>query len=223
MVTVEFTGVDEFMRRKMQENRRDRRNRKTGWPRINANGREFEKQISLRRRGAFAPKLHDCQEETDRPSISGSWVYGTQTCWPILCRYRRTCDSLGRAAIAPAWHSSNTQGKRVLPEMSTAEEHFTLGNALAARGDLEGAIAEYEAALRINPNHARTHNNLGIAVGKKGDLERAIVEFRAAARMDSHYAEPHGHLGAILGMRGDVEGAIAEFQALLRINPDHAK
>jgi Flp pilus assembly protein TadD len=79
-------------------------------------------------------------------------------------RYRQTCDSLGRAAITPAWHSSNSQGKRVLPEMSTAEEHVTLGNALAARGDLEGAIAEYRAALHIDPNLAETHFNLGLAL-----------------------------------------------------------
>jgi Tfp pilus assembly protein PilF len=39
--------------------------------------------------------------------------------------------------------------------------HNNFGVALLENGDTEGAKAELEAALRIDPESANTHNNLG--------------------------------------------------------------
>ena len=60
----------------------------------------------------------------------------------------------------------------------------TSATALRAKGDLDGAIAEYREALRLNPNNALAHNGLGFALEKKGDLRGALEEYRAATALD---------------------------------------
>src|SRR5205807_848437 len=106
----------------------------------------------------------------------------------------------------------------------TAIERLSRGNGLAAKGDLEGAIVEFRAALRINPNFFEAHNNLGNALLEHVDVEDAIAEYRAALRINPNFAEPHYNLGKVLlEAKGDVEGALAECRAALRINPNFAE
>ena len=49
---------------------------------------------------------------------------------------------------------------------------------------MDGAIAEYREALRLNPNLAEAHNNLGVALERKGDRQGALEEYRAAYTRD---------------------------------------
>jgi Flp pilus assembly protein TadD len=58
--------------------------------------------------------------------------------------------------------------------------HFNLANSLFSKDDLDGSIAEYREALRVNPNEDDAHNNLGVALEHKGDLRGALEEYRAA-------------------------------------------
>ena len=52
------------------------------------------------------------------------------------------------------------------------------------KGDLDGEIAEYREALRLNPNNADAHNDLGVALEQKGDRRGALEEYRAAYMLD---------------------------------------
>jgi len=67
------------------------------------------------------------------------------------------------------------------PENAAA--HCDLGSELKAKGDLEGAIAEYRAALRLQPDNAAAHYDLGRVLWMKGDREAAFEEFHAAYRL----------------------------------------
>jgi tetratricopeptide (TPR) repeat protein len=56
-------------------------------------------------------------------------------------------------------------------------------------GRLADAIAEFQAALRINPDYAEAHVNLGDALAKiPGRQVEAIAEYRAALRIRPDYA-----------------------------------
>jgi tetratricopeptide (TPR) repeat protein len=56
-----------------------------------------------------------------------------------------------------------------------AAAHYNLGVALSNKGDLDGAIAEWREALRLNPNYGDAHYNLGVALWHKGDWDGAIA------------------------------------------------
>ncbi len=58
------------------------------------------------------------------------------------------------------------------------EAHYNLGIALAAEGELDGAIGHYRRALRLDPEVSNPHNNLGIALRSRGEIEQAIDHYR---------------------------------------------
>ena len=62
----------------------------------------------------------------------------------------------------------------------TALAHCNRGTALKTQGDLDGAIAEYRAALCLQPNNPMAHFELGRALWTKGDSEAAFEEFHTA-------------------------------------------
>jgi Flp pilus assembly protein TadD len=64
-----------------------------------------------------------------------------------------------------------------------AMAHCNLGTALKAQGDMDGAIAEYRAALRLQPDNAMAHFDLGRVLWTKGNREAAFEEFHTAHRL----------------------------------------
>jgi tetratricopeptide (TPR) repeat protein len=84
------------------------------------------------------------------------------------------------------------------------------------------AIAEFQAALRINPNDAEAHNNLGVAYSSEpGKLADAISEFRAAVRIKPDYVDAQYNLGAALAQTpGHAQEALNHFQVVERLRPD---
>jgi eukaryotic-like serine/threonine-protein kinase len=100
--------------------------------------------------------------------------------------------------------------------------HLNLGVTLRAKGDLDGAIAEYRIALRLDPRDSQVHTNLGNALDDKGDLDGAIAEYRTAIRLDPDFAAAHSNLGIALKTKGDLDGAIAEYGITIRLDPEDA-
>jgi tetratricopeptide (TPR) repeat protein len=83
------------------------------------------------------------------------------------------------------------------------------------------AIAEYRAALRIDPDSATVHFNLGNVFQTMGRLEDALAEYQASLRIDPDTAEVHYELAyALARMPGHLAQAIAECREMLRIRPN---
>jgi tetratricopeptide (TPR) repeat protein len=104
--------------------------------------------------------------------------------------------------------------------------HDNLGCELAdVPGRSSEAIAEFETALRLKPDHAEAHNNLGYALAAMpGRLDDAIAQYEEALRLKSDFAEAHNNLGdALVTMPGRLNDAIAQYEEALRLNPDYAE
>jgi len=95
------------------------------------------------------------------------------------------------------------------------------GIALADRGEVEAAIADYERSLAINPRYSNAHNNLGLALNKLGRTEEAIVHFRAAVTEKPSELEAHNNLANALSDVGRLDEAMAEFRYVLERSPHH--
>jgi|SRR5271157_4860412 len=103
----------------------------------------------------------------------------------------------------------------------SAKAHYNLGLALASGGRFEEAIAEYQAALGIEPDLPEAHFSLGNALSRLPfRLPDAIAEYRAALRIDPRYAQALNNLGLALASSGGLQEAIAEYRAALAIEPD---
>ena len=121
--------------------------------------------------------------------------------WPVRASSQRPSPSTRRPCGLT----------RIMPRRTT-----TWGIALANQGKFAEAIAEYTAALRINPDYAEAHNNLGNALASQGKFAEAIAEYTAALRINPDYAEAHNNLGnalarqrKIAGGHGPISGSLA--------------
>jgi tetratricopeptide (TPR) repeat protein len=103
-----------------------------------------------------------------------------------------------------------------------AHAYANLGVALDSKGDLNGAIAEYQSALQLKPDDAKTHANLGLAPEKKGDSDGAVAELRTAKRLKPDDPWTIANLGIAFEKKGDVDEAIAEYQESLHLEPNNA-
>ena len=80
--------------------------------------------------------------------------------------------------------------------------HNNLGVAFREQGKLDGAVACYQQALRLQPDYADAHNNLGIALAEQGKLDGAVACYQQALHLRPDYADAHNNLGVALGRAG---------------------
>ena len=125
--------------------------------------------------------------------------------------------------------SSSTEGRqraRSLTEQALAldasnpDVHVAMGSLLAEEGNINGAIAAYRTAIRLQPDDAIADSNLGVALAAKGDLEGAIAAYRTAIRLRPDYADAHYNLGIALKAKGRKVEAAREFREYVRLAPD---
>ncbi len=101
--------------------------------------------------------------------------------------------------------------------------HHELGNALLARGDLDGALKAFERAIAIAPAFAWGYNGAGVALHRKHDFDHAIEAFTTALRIDASYGEAADNLGVLLRERGDLDVAKQWFLRAIELEPDNGR
>ena len=96
--------------------------------------------------------------------------------------------------------------------------------SLDRRGDVTGAIREYEAAIAAEPAHLASHVNLIALYGRQSDWERAAAHYAALINAGTTVpAEAHVNYGVCLAAQGQVEAAADLFRKALALNPQYAK
>ena len=90
-------------------------------------------------------------------------------------------------------------------------------------GDLNGAIADYDRAIQLNPKFAVAYCNRGVAKVQKGDLNGVIADCDKAIQLDPKLAEGYAVRGAAKVPKGDLDGAIADCDKAIQLNPKLAE
>ena len=103
-----------------------------------------------------------------------------------------------------------------------AQRHDAVADLYLEDGQLNDAVAEYRASLRLNPDSAPTHYNLGFALSALGKRDEAVAQFEDAVRLDPDYAQAHNNLGALLQLQGKAGEALAHYQRAVALRPDNA-
>lgn len=156
------------------------------------------------------------------PDLVRRWPSLEMALPPVAVLVILACAILARGQVRH-WETSTTMWENTLAV--TAENflgHNNLGVALARQGRLAEAIAEYNEALRIQPDFSEAHNNLGNALVREGRLVEAIAHYTEALRLRPDYPEAHNNLAVALSRQGRVEEAIREFEEALRSMPGQA-
>ncbi len=93
------------------------------------------------------------------------------------------------------------------------------GDSLAARGNLKGAIAEYERAAANNPNDAVVRNRLGIIYQRNGDIDKAQKQFELAVNLNPRFAEAWNNIGSCYHAHGKFKQAIRYYRKAIESKP----
>jgi len=103
-----------------------------------------------------------------------------------------------------------------------AEAHVGLGDAKAAKGENEAAIAHYQKALSLDPLNARVQFALGkIYYSEKGLYYEAVNAYKKAIDLDQSFLEARMGLGEIYEEKGLYKDAVVEYKKVIEIEPKH--
>ena len=92
------------------------------------------------------------------------------------------------------------------------------GNILRDRGELDRAIADFDAAVRLEPKSADTYINRGIARYRRGDLDRAIADYDEAIRIDPSDIAIFHDRGVMWQRNGELDKALIDLDRAVRMS-----
>ena len=85
------------------------------------------------------------------------------------------------------------------------------GDICYQHNKIEDAVAEFKAALRLDPANVNVHNSLGVCYGVRGDFAKASAAFQEALRLDPQETMAVYNLGLVSLMTDDNDKALEYF------------
>jgi tetratricopeptide (TPR) repeat protein len=124
---------------------------------------------------------------------------------------------------------------------SSAEDYNNRGAAKLVKEDLDGALADFNKAIELNPNLvvayenrdraiqsknernktlAETWNQFGRIKKEEGDLDGALHGYDKAIELNPNFATAYGNRGFTKKAKGNLDGALIDFNKAIELNPD---
>lgn len=131
-------------------------------------------------------------------------------------------DVLQRAGRYEEAEEAFTRVLQLNPDSFKA--YYNLGVTRGNRGDVEGAIANYEKALEIAPQHpesAMALNNMGAIYLESGDVEKARESFERAVQTSPINLESRYNLATIYLGQDMITEAIELLEHAAKLQPNH--
>ena len=125
------------------------------------------------------------------------------------------------------YYQSAVADSDIAIELATSDEdrsaaYHTRGAAKAALGDHDKAIADFDAAIRLNPETAINYLDRGLAREVLGEKDAAKADFEEATRINGDLAKNYYEEGRGKNRGRAYEAAMASFDKALRLNPEYA-
>jgi tetratricopeptide (TPR) repeat protein len=100
-----------------------------------------------------------------------------------------------------------------------AESYMFRARAWSRKTDFDRALADYGAALRIDPTYTLAINGRAIVLYRQGKFDDAIAAFNDAIRLTPKDGALHCNLGTVFRDKGALDRAIAEYTEAVRLDP----
>ena len=110
----------------------------------------------------------------------------------------------------------------VRPYANRDDAHFYLGLIADASGRKQEAFDQYQAALKVDPNSARTYNKLGLMFADAGKPDAALAYLQKSVQLDPMNPVARLNLGIALMQRENYAQGLKELAEVLRLDPHDA-
>ncbi len=104
-----------------------------------------------------------------------------------------------------------------------AELYYQWGHCLDDLGEHQEAFCNYEQALQIDPNHAKTLFRMAFNYDMDGEDEKAIEYYEKCTNMSPAYKNAFINLGLLYENGGKYDDAAYCFEAVLDAEPTHER
>ena len=113
-------------------------------------------------------------------------------------------------------------GKAIELRPFYADAHVGLGDARAAKGEVDGAVGAYQKALVYNPANPRVYMSLGkIYYSEKGLYYESVNAYKKAIDLDPQSVEARMGLGEVYEDKGLYREAIDEYKKVIELEAKH--
>ena len=112
------------------------------------------------------------------------------------------------------------------PSPATEESDENLVNRgieKAKNGDLDGAMADFDRAIELNPKDDAPYYNRAQAKRLKKDAAGAIADYTRAVELGSQNPAAYNNRGNARAENNDRDGAIADYTHAIELKPDYAR
>lgn len=100
-----------------------------------------------------------------------------------------------------------------------ADQLVNRGLAKELNHDPDGAMADYQLALEINPDHSLARHNLGALKSSDGSMEDSEKLLVESIERNPNLPYPHAQLAFHKFSKKDFKGALEEYNLAIRIDP----
>src|ERR1700730_16097357 len=109
------------------------------------------------------------------------------------------------------------------PAKAAEKQALHRGQEALKNGDIAGARAEFEKAVRLAPNDAEAQSALGWVLAQQGESDASVGHLRAAIKAKPSLVDARLTLAGVLSQRSKSEEGEQQARAALKIAPGNAE
>ena len=172
-----------------------------------------------------------CREIFDRSPPNPNWAQLARAALvdlELAIKYRDDVAEahllIGRIQSLPGANRKRARSSLDKAIKFADDDLATKALALTPRGEIteddKQKLADFDEALRLQPDLTDTLRARGIYYMGKNDFKRALADFEQAAKLEPDHAKTHEALALGLMLQGDVEKARVSLDRAIELAPD---
>jgi tetratricopeptide (TPR) repeat protein len=130
-------------------------------------------------------------------------------------------------SVSYTWETDEKQTAQSSPAPAASDasggDLVNRGIEKAKNGDLDGALVDFDQAVKANPKDDAAYYNRAQAKRLKNDSAGAIADYTRAIELGSKNPAAYNNRGNARAENNDRDGAIADYTRAIELKPDYAR